>query len=805
MAKRARIIIWLIILTCGGLWLSASPGRAQAPGAGNELSRHLEGMRRQIQDGTIDLSTRATIALEMAATLDRAARSESSVDAKIARWDEAIAVLDDFNAKELSHERAREFELQAGVYRWAQARAWHDRAILHPADSRSKDRERAALDDAVMRLRKIAGGGSGGLLDNIRFRLAWALADRAKFEDLESPTRRTRLDEALGLLNQPLSEPNLTGYHELLKAEVLFLSGRLDQALQAVGRAEKADPSPPEREILETLVRLLAAEGKFATAKSRIEKSKVSLGAKALLLIRVALAELQSPTAPKGPSRTALIDEVFAEVQALRSMKAPEIRVALSEWAAAGVEPEGTAKPEVWDALAEGYNIRGDAEKAAALEEKAAVEAERAKNQEAAAMYRLRGGGFLYQAGKFDEADAALGPVVNDPQAGAHRAKAGLLQALARGRALTTGSTKTNRADYAEALERQLREFPDDPSSAEVRWLLGGVRLSAGDFEAAKALWMAIPVEAPRWIDARLALVQALRQKIEGEYPTAERAKLEADYKAAADLIGESAQAGRSRSESDQVELLLADARLSALPIVGKPLAARDAADRCLAMSLTPRQRYRARLIRVIAQAGLGRYADAERDAERHLDWAEASDRDALMDAARLIDLSASNADTDLHQRRFGLILRLLVQPLTRDERDETLTNEQKSELRLRLARALLFQGDNQGAREALRGWMPLTEAADDRLLRDVADAYSRLGGDGLAIDVQRLRLKKLTPASPAWFEARYGLALAYYRFGKADDALRLIEGTAILHPELGGPPIQGKFIRLRQRLSAPP
>lgn len=805
MAKRARIIIWLTLSMPGGLWLSSPAAWAQAPATGDELSRHLEGMRGQIQDGTLDLPTRATIALEMAATLDRAARSERNVDAKIARWDEAIAVLDGFNAKELSHERAREFELQAGVYRWAEARAWHDRAILHPADSRSKDLERAALDDAVMRLRKIAGGGSGGLLDNIRFRLAWALADRAKFEELESPTRRTRLAEALDLLNQPLSEPNLTGYHELLKAEVLYLSDRLDEALQAVARAEKADPAPPEREVLETLVRLLTAQGKFADAKSRINKSKVSLGAKALLLIRASLAAARSTTASQGEARRTLIDEVFAEVQALRAMKAPEIRVALSEWAAAGVEPEGTAKPEIWDALAEGFNIRGDAEKAAALEEKAAAEAQRAGDPEAAAMYRLRGGGFLYQAGKFVEADAALKPVVDDPQAGEHRARAGLLQTLARGRALATGSTQISRADYTEALERQLREFPEDPSSSEVRWLLGGVKLSAGDFEAAKALWMAIPVTAPRWIDARLALIQALRQKMESEFPTATRATLDADYKAAADLIAESAQAAGSRSESDRVELLLAEARLSALPIVGKPLAARDAADRCLTMSLTPRQRYRAKLIRVIAQAGLGRYADAEREAERHSDWAEPSDRAALMDAARLLDLGASNADTDLLQRRFGLILRLFVQPLTRDERDETLTSDQKSELRLRLARALLFQGDNPGARAALRGWMPLTESADDRLLRDVADAYSRLGADELAIDVQRLRLKKLASASPAWFDARYGLALAYYRLGRADEALRLIEGTAILHPDLGGEPLQGKFIRLRQRLSSPP
>lgn len=792
-------------MALGGISLFASAAPAQTPRTDDELTRHLSGMKRQLEDGTIDPSTRATLALEMAATLDRAARSEARVDAKIARWDEAIAVLDGFNAKEVSHERAREFELQAGVYRWAQARAWHDNAILFPADSRSKDLERAALDDAVMRLRKIAGGGTGALLDNIRFRLAWALADRARFEDLDSPTRRARLVEALDLLNQPLSESNLTGYHELLKAEVLHLIGRPGEALQAVARAEKADPAPPERETLETLVRLLTAQSKFSEAKSRVEKSKVPLAAKALLLVRVALAELQSPIGPKGADRVVLEGELFAEVQSLRAMKAPEIRVALSEWAAAGVEPEGSAKPEAWDALAEGFDIRGDAERAAALEEKAAEAAERDGHREAAALYRLRGGGFLYQAGKFEQADAALQPVIADPEAGPSRAKAGLLRALARGRALSAGSTKINRADYAQALERQLREFPDDPSSAEVRWLLGGVKLSAGDFEAAEALWMAIPVDSPRWIDARLALAQSMRQKLEDELATTDRAKLDAEYQAAADFVDESAKAARSRPEADHVELLLAEARLNALPVAGKPLLARDAADRCLAMSLTPSQRYRAKLIRMVALVGAGRYVDAEREADRHSDWGETSERAALMDAVRLLDLCASNADTNLLQRRFGLVLRLLVQPLTRRERDETLTADQWNELTLRLARALLFQGDEQGARAALRDWIPSAESADDRLLRDLADAYSRLGADELAIDVQRLRLKKLSSASPAWFDARYGLSLAYYRLGRTQEALRLIEGTAILHPDLGGGQLQQKFIRLRQRLSAPP
>ena len=56
-------------------------------------------------------------------------------------------------------------------------------------------------------------------------------------------------------------------------------------------------------------------------------------------------------------------------------------------------------------------------------------------------------------------------------------------------------------------------------------------------------------------------------------------------------------------------------------------------------------------------------------------------------------------------------------------------------------------------------------------------------------------------PGSLAWLDARYGLALALYRSGKADEARLIIDATAILHPELGGGDLSEKFERLRQRL----
>ena len=89
--------------------------------------------------------------------------------------------------------------------------------------------------------------------------------------------------------------------------------------------------------------------------------------------------------------------------------------------------------------------------------------------------------------------------------------------------------------------------------------------------------------------------------------------------------------------------------------------------------------------------------------------------------------------------------------------------------------------------------------APDD--LRDLADAFLRLDAPGMAVEVERLRGRRLKPGTPAWLESRYLLALALYRDHKSDDARSIIDAAAILHPDLGGATLKPRFERLRQRI----
>ena len=126
----------------------------------------------------------------------------------------------------------------------------------------------------------------------------------------------------------------------------------------------------------------------------------------------------------------------------------------------------------------------------------------------------------------------------------------------------------------------------------------------------------------------------------------------------------------------------------------------------------------------------------------------------------------ASDADSDLRTRRFGLIIRTLL--IQEPESSKELSEEQMAELRLRRCRALLFRGDDEGARRSLNAWNGHVPEEDHGFLKDLGDTYFRLEAYVLAIDVERLRQQRLATGSLPWFESRYRLALAEYRAGQA-------------------------------------
>ncbi len=780
---------------------AATTAVAQLPPLNDsEVSQHLTLVLTQIADTTIDPVRREELALDMAATLDRAAKSSSDPEVRRRRWSQATDLLDRFTRENPDLPLTRQLRFQAAVFRWAQAQTWLQATRLEPEDPKLRDRAIAMLDDAIERLRNMSAFGDRTTLgENQRFRLAQALADRAELDPDGSAERRDRENEAVGLLNVPATELGLAGYWHLLRADLARRKGDVPLAVKELDEAAKSRPAPSDHDLFDVRIPLRIGQNQFAEAIQAVNGSQLKPPMKGLWKARIYLAELAR--SPAGADRSRIESDLFREIQGLRPGKSPEARLALLELNQAGIEPGGQQPPEAWDAMAEAYQLAGNASKAGLAATRAADRAAALGQAAAAAGYRLRAGAYFFQGGKFTEANATLSKIADDPSSGPLRARAGMLRALARGRAVSLNMPGASIASYAEALEHQIREFPREATTDEARWLLGELALDSKDRDRAIALWSAILPGSSRWIDARLAIAEIDRDEIDRLLINPDRSKIAERFRRADRLLSDSLKL--ARTDEAQGRLLLARARLNLTPTAGRPEVAKDLCDRVTQLVATASIHYRARLLRTIALIEIGRYVEAEREAQTHTDWDVPSELNALVDAVRLLDQCASTAETDLRQRRFGLVLKLLVEPLMAI--DQKFPPELIGEFKMRLTRSLLFCGEDRDARRSLSSWRGAPADTSDRLLRDLGDTYSRLEVYSLDIDVQRLRLQNNTAGSPLWFDARYTLALAYYHTGQFKESAQLIDATSILHPDLGGGELQQKFIRLRQRLGNKP
>jgi tetratricopeptide (TPR) repeat protein len=374
------------------------------------------------------------------------------------------------------------------------------------------------------------------------------------------------------------------------------------------------------------------------------------------------------------------------------------------------------------------------------------------------------------------------------------RPKASLLRTLALGRVSVASPTRANRTASIRALETHLETFPDDPTSAEVRWLLGRVRLEAGQRDQAVALWSAIPPTASRWIEARLALASLLRRDVETQSLNGDQAQIRAKARLALTFLSDAIT--QTRDPAGQDEFRLERIALQLLPTVAQPEEARQTSERLIREASRADQQRRARQMRIVALVELGRYLDADRGLAEAVDGGTASEHLGL---ARWLDRVATAADSDLVRRRAGQLLRNLASRLFDDGGE--LGPIEAAEARLRHVRSLLFSGDPDAARRTVERWPPLPPTIPADLLHDLADTYERLDVQPLAIDAYRLWMKRSQPGTLPWFAARYGLALAYERSEQPQEARQLIEATAILHPDLGGGLLRDRFERLRKRL----
>src|SRR5262249_55493658 len=146
-------------------------------------------------------------------------------------------------------------------------------------------------------------------------------------------------------------------------------------------------------------------------------------------------------------------------------------------------------------------------------------------------------------------------------------------------------------------------------------------------------------------------------------------------------------------------------------------------------------QHDRARRLQIVALAELNHFVEAEQLARAEAQRAPLRE---LLETARVLDSIATETESDLRMRRFGLILRILLAPVLERLNDRTPADQ--TEAKLRHTRALLLSGDEDRARASLAEGLGMSSGLGDRLLKDLADVYVRLGAFKIAADVHRLR-----------------------------------------------------------------
>ena len=106
---------------------------------------------------------------------------------------------------------------------------------------------------------------------------------------------------------------------------------------------------------------------------------------------------------------------------------------------------------------------------------------------------------------------------------------------------------------------------------------------------------------------------------------------------------------------------------------------------------------------------------------------------------------------------------------------------------------------------EARRVWSDLAAARPrDAAVQEAYADFLLAQSDRESLQLAAARWREVErvvqEATPAWYRARLGTALAYQKLGDGARARQIADLTAALHPDLGGPPLKPRFDALRSK-----
>jgi tetratricopeptide (TPR) repeat protein len=769
-------------------FLASLAAIAPASAQEDELARHLETMQRRVNDPAVPIADRERTAIEVASTLERAAGTAKTPDARRARLDQAADWLNAFNDKNPGHPEEPDFRRRIARIHFTEAESWAFQADLQPTLADPPRRALQSLQKAEAELRDIlrppGPAADSSTAQRVKATLARVLAMSAE----RDPPGRESLSQAVSLLED--AGDDRTGEDQLLRIDLLRRLGRLDEAerlLKALG--EGADPPSPLA-MLPVKVRLAIAKRQFDEALKSVNDSGRPIRETAPLAVEIRLA--QRDALQPGTARRNAEHEAFDQLLALRDVDPLRYRITLFRLVRVVMEPAANSPPQFWGVLGEGHFLLGEPEQAARLWSVGAARAATERQEELAWDFRFRAAAAWFDAGEFGKAADLWNRVERSTHAAALRPKAGLLRATALRRIWRDDPTMAHRAEYFAALQDQIREFPNDPTAGQARYALGAALEEIGEDSQAIEAFRLVPAGHARRLDALRAIALILRRRLEVHAAIADPDKLRSDQGEAEDQI-KTARAEFSADPAAKAELDLDLVRLWLIPNLSTLATARDTLNRLRDGPLREPTRRRADVLQVQRLLREEAFPEAEKLTRTFLD---AADESGLEDLAEFVDALASNTTSDVMSRRCGGILDQVVGELRTRPAGEA--PELPERLILWKVRSLLFRANSAEARRAAEA-IHAEGSTVNLALR--ADTWLRLGEFARAEQEFRKLGRSAAAGSLSWFAARYGLVVSLTKEGKTAEAGRLIDGTALLAPDLGGPILKQRFEALRKRL----
>ena len=393
------------------------------------------------------------------------------------------------------------------------------------------------------------------------------------------------------------------------------------------------------------------------------------------------------------------------------------------------------------------------------------------------------------------------------------RAAQAHLLALFNAAQLVRGGGKAALDQYVELLEEHLAAWPSAETAAQANIWLGNVRRAHGDWSMAIQRYRDVPPDSPLFTKAIDAMVKTTAEWLASFQADDSKRRPVARKTAARKKVARKAVAfytklllaGRSDLSHPlnklQRKLLLAWASTQMVYLQE----GYDEMEQLLRVSLksaaddaTPEWKASARALLVLALAGQPRCLYKANLAAGQLAGA---DGETLIELVLALNVLRAVADGKREQKLAELQLSVV-------EQFEKILQDAKPAVRrrLNLARAAALV-EAKRYDKALKRYAELAKKypndADVQLRYAEVLSHPKVAKDKAdwlsALTQWRQIERRSDKATAAWFDAKYHQALAHHKIGNSKQALRIIQLTSALHPELGGADQKRRFEDLKR------